>query len=127
MASEALLDRFKARIGKPEVCDTPTLSLYSDLIDEAGDYILGYTGRAEIPDALISAQLRVAVINYNRMGLEGDRAITEGATRHDIEALPADIERLLNQYRVVKIIDIRAAGTRGKDGKHPCTDLERAT
>lgn len=76
-------------------------ALLTDLLEEAGAFIRAYTRRASVPEDLKSAQVRFAVILYNRMGMEGESLHSEGEISHTADALPADLRRWLNAYRLV--------------------------
>lgn len=76
-------------------------ALLTDLLEEAGAFIRAYTRRASVPEDLKSAQVRLAVILYNRMGMEGESLHSEGEISHTADALPADLRHWLNAYRLV--------------------------
>ena len=94
-----MLEKIKRRI--PDCADD---ALLSDLLESAGDMILAYTGRDSIPEALCSAQVALAAILYNRMGIEGEAAHNEGGVSRSVEFLPEDLRRQLNAWRVAKAV-----------------------
>ena len=53
-----------------------------------------------VPDELEDAQVRTAAILYNRMGMEGESARTEGGVTHTADALPDDLRSWLNGWRL---------------------------
>lgn len=82
--------------------DAKDSELLEDLLDEAEAFILAYTRRDALPTPLREAQLRVAAILYNRMGMEGESAHGEGGVTRTAQALPEDLKRWLNGWRVAK-------------------------
>ena len=82
--------------------DAQDEALLQELLDEAGDFIRAYTGRGEVPEALESAQVQLAAIYYNRLGMEGEARRVEGAVERQVDAVPAELRRQLNPYRLVK-------------------------
>jgi hypothetical protein len=79
-------------------------ALLQELLQDAGAFILAYTGRDEVPAALESAQVRLAVILYDRMGMEGEARRDEGGVTRYVDALPRDIAAMLNPYRLAKAV-----------------------
>ena len=82
--------------------DAEDLALLRDLLDEAGDFIRAYTGREAVPAALESAQVQLAAVLYNRLGMEGETRRSEGSTERAVEAVPEELRRQLNPYRLAK-------------------------
>ncbi len=79
-------------------------ALMQDLLSEAGAFILSYTGRDAIPAPLEDAQVRLAAMLYNRMGMEGESAHSEGGVSHTADMLPEDLRRWLNRWRLARTI-----------------------
>ena len=52
--------------------------LLTYLLVDANALMLAYLNRAELPAALENAQCQLAVLLYNRLGMEGERARSEG-------------------------------------------------
>jgi len=92
-----MLAKLKRRL--PDAADD---ALLSDLLDEAGAFIRAYTRRDEMPAALEDAQVRIAAILFNRMGMEGESSHGEGGVTRTAEALPADLRSWLNGWRLAK-------------------------
>ena len=74
------------------------------LLEDAEGVLLAYTGRKSLPDVLQTAQIQLACCLYNRMGIEGETAHTEGGVSRTMEALPDDIRRQAAPYRVAKVV-----------------------
>ena len=92
-----MLAKLKRRI--PDAKDD---ALLADLLDEAAAFLRAYTRRDELPPALEEAQVRVASILYNRMGREGESSHSEGGVSRTAQALPEDLRRWLNTWRLAK-------------------------
>jgi len=95
-----MLEKLKRRL--PDARDD---ALLSDLLAEAGAFILAYTGRSALPEPLGDAQVRLAAILFNRMGMEGEGSHSEGGVSRTAEALPEDLRRWLNIWRVVRTVN----------------------
>lgn len=94
-----MLERLKRRI--PDAKDE---GLLLEMLEAAGDAICAYTGRAEVPAPLESAQVTLAVIGYNRLGMEGETGRNEGGVSRTVEPLPEDIRRQLNPWRLARTV-----------------------
>ena len=94
-----MLEKLKRRL--PDAKDD---ALLSDLLEEARSFILSYTGRSDVPQRLGDAQVRIAAIFYNRMGMEGESSHGEGGVTRTAEALPEDLKRWLNRERLAKTV-----------------------
>lgn len=92
-----MLARLKRRL--PDAADD---ALLGDLLAEAGAFLMGYTHRDAVPAQLEDAQVRIAAILFNRMGMEGESARNEGGVSRTAEMLPEDLKRWLNGWRVAK-------------------------
>lgn len=95
-----LLERLKRRI--PDAADE---ALLSDLIADAGDMICAYTQRASVPEKLYGAQVEIAAMLFNRMGMEGESGHGEGSVSRSVESLPEFIRRQLNPWRIAKAVE----------------------
>ena len=78
--------------------------LLQDLLDAAAGTICAYTGREAVPAALEAAQLDIACIIFNRMGMEGESAHSEGSVSHTAESLPEFLKRQMNPFRLAKAV-----------------------
>lgn len=94
-----MLNKLKRRI--PDADDD---ALLNDLLDAAEAAILAYTGRTELPEALQGAQLELAAVMYNRMGMEGETARSEGGVSRTAESLPEGLRRQMNPFRLAKAV-----------------------
>ena len=94
-----MLERLKRRIpdGKDE-------ALLNDLLSDAQGMILAYTGRDSVPLVLQGAQVEIAAMLFNRMGMEGESSHSEGSVSRTAESLPEYIRRQLNPFRLAKAV-----------------------
>lgn len=77
--------------------------LLLELLSQAEETILSYIGWRQLPDSLISAQLRLAVVMYNRLGTEGETIRREGAAAMHFGELPLTILMQIKPYRLGRI------------------------
>ena len=89
-----MLEKLKRRI--PDAKDD---ALLAELIEAAGQAICAYTGRAAVPSALEAAQLEIAAMLFNRMGMEGESEHVEGDVRRAAPCLPDELRREIIAFR----------------------------
>lgn len=78
--------------------------LVTDLIKEAVAQVLDYTGQKQLVGNMDTYVKKLAIINYNRLGLEGETQRTEGGVTNYLEiGIPKDIRLGLNRYRIAKV------------------------
>ena len=82
--------------------DESSDELLTQLIEDAEAEILAYTGRTVLPDGLLRTVGDLAVINYNRLGTQGESARSEGGESYTFETVPARIVSVLNRYRLAR-------------------------
>lgn len=90
---------------KRRLSDCSDENLLRDLLETAEGVICAYTGRKHVPDALRAAQLEIACMLYNRMGMEGESAHSEGGLSYSAESLPELLRRQLNPFRLARTVD----------------------
>ena len=78
--------------------------ILQDMLDTAAGMICAYTGRECVPAALEYMQLEIACMVFNRMGMEGESAHSEGSVSHTAESLPEFVRRQLNPFRLAKAV-----------------------
>lgn len=96
-----MLDKLKRRL--PDAKDE---ALLQDLLDGAQEMILAYTGRDALPPVLQAAQLELAAVLFNRMGMEGETSHAEGSISRSADSLPEMIRRQLNPWRLAKAVEM---------------------
>lgn len=90
------LETLKIRLG---ISDEKQDGLLTVLLFSAEDTILDVIGREELPARLVSVQVELAVIAYNRQGAEGETARSEGGiSRSFVFDLPPDMQKRLQNY-----------------------------
>ena len=94
-----MLAKLKRRL--PDAADD---ALLNDLLEQAGAFIRAYTRRNEIPEGLEDAQIHIAAILFNRMGMEGESVHSEGGVSRTAEALPEDLRSWLNGWRLARTV-----------------------
>lgn len=76
--------------------------LLISLLDEAKAQILSLTGRESIPPQLDWTQIKLAVIAYNRLGIEGQSAYSEGGISLSVDSIPDAIRAEITPYRLAR-------------------------
>lgn len=79
------------------------------LLDEAEGMLLAYTGRMVLPGALQTAKIQLAVVLYNRQGIEGQTGHSEGGVSRTMETLPEEIRKQIAPYRLARVVNISEA------------------
>lgn len=77
--------------------------LLDELLSQAELLILNYTGQPALPDRLIPVQLQLALIAYNRLGMEGESWRHEGGLSVRVEDLPRGLLCQLRPYRLLRL------------------------
>lgn len=78
--------------------------LLTDLLKEAEIQVLDYTGQKKLIGSMSIYVKKLAIINYNRLGLEGETQRSEGGVTNYLEiGIPKDIRQGLNHYRIAKV------------------------
>lgn len=94
-----LFERFQRRYGGlVPAADKPFVM---QALDDAADFVCGYTNRKELMQILYSDVVELAVIAYNKRGAEGETSRSEGGISRSFEAVPEHIRAHLNAYRKV--------------------------
>lgn len=79
-------------------------ALLTELVKESIAQVLDYTGQKKLVGSMDIYVKKLAVINYNRLGIEGETQRTEGGVTNYIETgIPKDIRLGLNHYRIAKV------------------------
>ena len=91
---------FKALISPETAPD----DLIQALLDRADAQICNITNRQEVPEALTSCSVDMAIVMFNRRGTEGESQRTEGVlSRTFLDDYPTDIRDQLYAYRKVRV------------------------
>lgn len=89
------LERFKTLVG---ITDDKQDGVISVLLSDARDAVCDYIGREEVPERLVSVQVQLAVIAYNRRGTEGESSRGEGGISQSFDGLPPEMQARLKNY-----------------------------
>lgn len=73
------------------------------LLDDAENFVKGYTGRKSVNSELTKAVRDLAVIALNRMGTEGESGRSEGGESYTFDNAPKQIYDVLNRYRLARV------------------------
>ena len=76
--------------------------LLLSLLQDAASLLTALTWRQTVPAELQSAQFRLAVIFFNRMGMEGEADHSEGDVKRTVNDLPENLRREIFSYRLAK-------------------------
>lgn len=89
------LERFKLLA---RITDDSQDGLITALLSDAEDSVRDYIGREEVPARLISVQVQLAVIAYNKRGAEGESSRSEGGISQSFDGLPPELLARLKNY-----------------------------
>lgn len=89
------LERFKLLTG---ITDDSQNGLITALLSDAGDSVCDYIGRDEVPARLVSVQVQLAVMAYNKRGAEGESSRSEGGISQSFDGLPPEMLARLKNY-----------------------------
>ncbi len=99
MTQQEALSALRARLPDEAQAADETLS---SLLSDADALIRALTWRDQVPAELENARLRLAVIFFNRMGMEGETDHVEGDVRRTQQDLPEGLRREICAYRLAK-------------------------
>lgn len=77
--------------------------LLSLLLEDAELFVLMYTNRTELPEALEKTVRDLAVIALNRMGTEGESSRSEAGESYSFDNAPKNIYDAMNRYRLARV------------------------
>lgn len=89
------LERFKLLTG---ITGDSQDGLITALLSDAGDSVCDYIGRDEVPARLVSVQVQLAVMAYNKRGAEGESSRSEGGISQSFDGLPPEMLARLKNY-----------------------------
>lgn len=89
------LERFKLLAG---ITDDSQDGLISTLLSDAADSVCDYIGREEVPARLVSVQVQLAVMAFNKRGAEGESSRSEGGISQSFDGLPPELLARLKNY-----------------------------
>jgi hypothetical protein len=83
--------------------ETVSDELATILLEGAEATLLALTNRLLLPHYMSSLQVRLAVIRYNRMGMEGESARKEGSITIRAEGIPKDMMDEIRAWRIAMV------------------------
>ena len=90
------IEKFKIKLGISDNSQDDLLNLY---LDDAKETILGLTNLSSIPDKLLSTQVELALIYYNKQGIEGQTSHSEGGISRNFEDMPKSMLKKIKASR----------------------------
>lgn len=104
MADEsALLTKLKRRLS---ITGSDKDDLLNDLIEESTAAACAAAEVLELPATHEFIIERLAAIEYQQLGLEGESSHSEGGVSHGIDLLPKHLLDMLHALRTVKVVDV---------------------
>ncbi len=76
--------------------------LLTSLLEDAKSFVLLETNRTYIPEKLAGLPRRIALIDYNRLGTEGEKGRTEGGGSYTFDDLPESVQRQIRSARIAR-------------------------
>ena len=82
----------------------PDAGLIDALLAQADGLIRGYLFRDAVPEGLDAARAMLALILYNRMGVEGESSRKEGDVNSIFETMPEAVRLTLRPWRMARAV-----------------------
>lgn len=76
--------------------------LLESLLEDAEHFVLAETNRTVIPKKIETLPRKIALIDYNRLGTEGEKARSEGEESYTFDDLPESIQRQIRSVRIAR-------------------------
>ncbi len=76
--------------------------LLKSLLEDAEVFVLMETNRTYLPEKLSSLPRKIALIEYNRLGTEGEKSRSEGGESHTFEAISEPIRKMIVSARIAR-------------------------
>jgi hypothetical protein len=92
------LDSIKAKLDI-SINDTSKDGLLLDYLEDAEETILDLTHLDAIPDKLLRTQVELAIIYYNKQGIEGQTSHSEGGISRSFEDMPESMLKKIKSFR----------------------------
>lgn len=102
------LEKLKIALGIPPADDTQDPALNLLLMDTETD-LLAWTNRAILPLTLEPALRQLAIMRYNKVGIEGQTSHGEGGVSRSFEDLPPSIKQSVSRHVIIKVVGAREA------------------
>ncbi|MBE5801696.1 MAG: hypothetical protein E7319_05340 [Clostridiales bacterium] len=79
-------------------------ALLTDLLTDAEQYVMAYTGRMQVPANLFGVVVELAAMHYARLGMQGESSHSEGGVTIGVDSLPGDLKAALDRYRLARVV-----------------------
>lgn len=99
MTAIALLPRLRFRLGDGDEKDDVLLEILEGCIQT----VKALTWSRSLPEEMGTLVVKMAVIAYNQMGLEGEASRTEGNAARVLKAMPEDIAKEIMAFRKARV------------------------
>lgn len=73
------------------------------LLDDVESDLLSWTNRRTLPPGLESTKRQIAIMRYNKQGIEGETSHSEGGVSRSFEDLPESVKMTIGTYRLLKV------------------------
>lgn len=90
------LENIRIKLGETDSSKDQLLQLY---LDDAASDILELTHLDTIPAGLLTTQVDLAIIYYNKQGIEGQTAHSEGGISRTFEDIPDRMKKKIHRFR----------------------------
>lgn len=88
--------KIKLGIAKNDISQDELLNLY---LDDAAEFITDTTHLDSIPEKLLGVQVDLAIILYNKQGIEGETSHSEGGISRTFDDIPESILKKIRACR----------------------------
>lgn len=95
-----IVNRLKLLTGRS---DADAVSLFNQLVDDAVEEALNFTHRTEVVEGMLKPIGDLALIAYNRLGVEGETSRTEGGEKYEFAEMPKGVYTALKGYRLARV------------------------
>lgn len=79
--------------------DSSQDDLLEEYLDDAQEFILDTTHHDTIPEKLLRTQVELAIIYYNKQGIEGQTLHSEGGISRSFDDIPESIMKKIKSFR----------------------------
>ena len=95
------VEKLKVRLNEEDI------ALLEQLLEDAEFEILDYCNRDVLLPRMLGLQRELAIIYYNRLGIEAESSRSEGGITVSYSTdIPENIKRRLNSYRRLKAVKL---------------------
>lgn len=90
------LEKLKLKLG---ITDNSQDALLQVRLDDAADFITAITNTEDVPHKLLSTQEELAIIAYNKQGIEGQISHSEGGISRTFEDVSESTMKKIRSFR----------------------------